>query len=104
MTSIIPLVAFCASMSAGEHSPVPPFECIWVEDQVNVYTNTTGCLLGTREMLRDDVLTTTARSLVYKEYENVDNVYWYTYCVPLEELPGFYKAFGIDPTDLPVDG
>jgi len=100
---LVPIVAFCTAMSAGEMSPAPPFHCVWAGHEARY-----GTMLECAEhadWIREnpDIVAGAAMSL-RDQFQYTGQVRWYTFCIDERELRDFYAHFGVtDLGDIPEE-
>jgi hypothetical protein len=100
---LVPIVAFCTAMSAGEMSPAPPFECVWVAPDER-YETMLECAEHA-DWIREDanIVAGATMSLRY-QFDYTGQVRWYTFCIDERELRDFYTHFGVtDLGDIPEE-
>lgn len=102
---LVAILAFCAITSGGADAPIPPYECVWVENSEVAFETQTACVIEASRLRRDPIIRANAeRMLGHITGKPNDKVAWYTWCHPEEDLKGFYRHFGVgDLGDIPEE-
>jgi len=97
---LVPVVAFCAAMAAGDMAPSDPSGCVFVSDDYAFRTET-ACVIRATDIKDDrDILWSAYQALYVTLQEDPGQMRWYYWCVPDTELKRFYQELGVD-ADVP---
>ena len=99
---LVAVLAFCAMTSAGQGAPTPPYECVFIENSNVQFETQTACTIEVMRLRRDPIVRMNAESVIVEKYGPQEQLTWYVWCHPEEDLKNFYRHFGVgDLGDIP---
>ena len=102
---LVAVLAFCPLTSAGPNAPIPPYECVWIENNEVEFQTQTACAIEVMRLRDDPIIRLNAETMLADIMgEKQPKLNWYIWCHPAEDLKNFYRHFGVgDLGDIPED-
>ena len=101
MPLFIPVVAFCATLSAGEVLPIAPYECVWVEN--SAVTVAEECVPAVNMIINNEAVIARADAALLEEFQHDGVFRYFGFCVDSRDLKSFYIDYRVDVQGLGED-